>query len=400
MGLISRFWAKAAQSNRRNPLTTTVLMVHPGAELYGADRMMLESVRAAVDQGWNVVVSVPTLGPLVNEMVDLGANVQITTSLVVRKSYLHGFGPLRLIPTAAKAFWAGLEELRRVRPDAIYVSTITLPLWPLIGFLARIPVICHVHEAETSAAPILRRVLLAPLWFAKTIIANSKYSARFVSDNWKKLSSRQTVIYNGVVGPPNLVLPRRSIDGPIRLLFLGRLSERKGASDALYAAAAVRNHQVPVELVLLGDIYPGYEGYKEQLEAQIRALDLENEVTLAGFQHNIWPFLARCDIVLIPSRLAESFGNTAVEGVLAARPVLASNIGGLPEAVAGLAASAIVEAANPTALANSILELQSNWAQVAELAVVDSRSAAVRFDPKRYRHEIVDELERVLLSEP
>src|SRR5699024_11387469 len=47
------------------------------------------------------------------------------------------------------------------------------------------------------------------------------------------------------------------------------------------------------------------------------------DVDFAGFHRDIWPFLAGADILLAPSRLEEPFGNSAIEAILALRPVVA-----------------------------------------------------------------------------
>ena len=52
-----------------------VLVVHPSSDLYGADRMLLESVRQLVDVHGDVVVAVPGPGPLVPRLLEAGARV-------------------------------------------------------------------------------------------------------------------------------------------------------------------------------------------------------------------------------------------------------------------------------------------------------------------------------------
>ena len=51
-----------------------------------------------------------------------------------------------------------------------------------------------------------------------------------------------------------------------------------------------------------------------------------------GFQSQVWPFLEQTDIAVVPATEDESFGNTAAEASLAARPAVVSAIAGLREA--------------------------------------------------------------------
>ena len=69
---------------------------------------------------------------------------------VLRKTYLTPRGLLRLFALTARSIPAEVRVLREVRPDVIYVNTITQPLWLVLGRCLRIPVVCHVHEGEAS----------------------------------------------------------------------------------------------------------------------------------------------------------------------------------------------------------------------------------------------------------
>ncbi|HMS36804.1 MAG TPA: glycosyl transferase, partial [Arachnia sp.] len=53
----------------------TVLIANPGADLYGSDRMAVETAKALVDAGFRVVVTVPGPGPLIGHMTDVGGTV-------------------------------------------------------------------------------------------------------------------------------------------------------------------------------------------------------------------------------------------------------------------------------------------------------------------------------------
>ena len=93
-----------------------------------------------------------------------------------------------------------------------------------------------------------------------------------------------------------------------------------------------------------------------------------------GFQADIWPRLAACDVLVVPSIQPESFGNTAAEGVLAGRPVIASGIGGLPEVVAGFASARLVPPGDVDALVAAIEEVAEDYPALAGKAADDAVS--------------------------
>ena len=82
---------------------------------------------------------------------------------------------------------------------------------------------------------------------------------------------------------------------------------------------------------------------------------------LLGFDPDIWPHLASADILIIPSRLDEPFGNVAVEGALAARPMVVSATSGLLEAAAGFTAVHSVPPGEPAAIADAIEHVADRW---------------------------------------
>ena len=238
----------------------------------------------------------------------------------------------------ARSIPAEVRVLREVRPDVIYVNTMTQPLWLVLGRCLRIPVVCHVHEGEASMPRALRRLLGLPLFLAQRLILNSRFSMSVLTDALPSVAARCDVVLNGVAGPPAVVPPRPTIDGAVRLLYIGRLSERKGTGDAIEAVRLLRARGTPAHLDILGAIYPGNESVEADLRSQVDDGDLADCVQFLGFEPDVWPRLAEADVLLVPSRTDESYGNAAVEGLLAARPVIVTRIRGLAEATEGYAA--------------------------------------------------------------
>src|SRR3954451_3672532 len=151
-----------------------VLVAHPSADLYGSDRVLLETVQALLERGDRVAVALPGPGPLVAELQRRGALVEYCPTPVLRRSLLSPAGLLRLSGESLRGLRAGLQVLRRYRPDALYVNTVTVPLWPLLGRLPRVPTVTHVHEAERHTSRQQQLALALPLLLADRIVANSR----------------------------------------------------------------------------------------------------------------------------------------------------------------------------------------------------------------------------------
>lgn len=381
-------------------LTGTVVVAHPGAELYGSDRMALESMIGLVERGWRVVLAVPTAGPLVAEARRHGIETELLDSPVLRKSLLRPQALADLLADSGAASRRIGDLLRRVRPDVVYVSTISIPLWIARARLLRIPVVCHVHQSERGAAEPAREALTHPIGLANRVVVNSVFTKDSLLEVAPELAPRATVVANGVVGPAEVVPPRARLDGRMRLLCLGRVSPGKGVDVAVEALARVVAGGLDAELEVVGDALPGYEWFLDALRARAVALGLADRVTFSGFRPEVWTAMAEADLVLTPARDEEPFGITAVEAVLAARPVAVSAIGGLAEAVEGFASAIPVTPSDPASLAAAIQHVAADWAALRLTALATAPLAADRYRPDRYRAAIAQQLRLAVAGTP
>jgi glycosyltransferase involved in cell wall biosynthesis len=367
----------------------TVLAVNPNADLYGASRMFLESVEGMLALGWRVVVTIPDpAGPLLEEIRQRGGEERPVPSPVLRKRYLSPRGILGLAALTLRSLPAQIRLVRAVRPDVIYVNTIIQPLWLLLGRCLRVPVVCHVHEGEASTPRRVRKALALPLLLARRLIMNSHFSKAVLVDVLPRVESRCVVVVNGVAGPPTVEAPRDAIDGPVRLLYVGRLSDRKGPADAVEAVRLLRERGVRAQLDIAGAVFPGMEHVDAALRRQVDDTGLADRVRFLGFVPTVWPCLADTDVLVVPSRTDESFGNTAVEGLLAARPVVTTRITGLVEATEGFDAVVTVEPSAPAEIADAIEQIVADWPRFRDAALADASRAAQRYAPAAYQHAV------------
>ena len=93
----------ARHGEHREPSTRgrapRALIAHPGAELYGSDRVMLETITALVDAGWHVDVTIPERGPLLQAAEQRGASVRLDAVPVLREGGTSTLG----VPRARRA---------------------------------------------------------------------------------------------------------------------------------------------------------------------------------------------------------------------------------------------------------------------------------------------------------
>ena len=106
------------------------------------------------------------------------------------------------------------------------------------------------------------------------------------------------------------------------VLYVGRLTAQKSLPDLLNAFARALTSCPALHLVLLGD---GPERF--QLEAQAQGLKIDKQVTFAGSQQDVLPYLSAADMFVLPS-VSEGISNALLEAMSARLACIATPVGG------------------------------------------------------------------------
>lgn len=369
-------------------MSRSILIAHPSAELYGSDRVALESARAFAAVGWDVVVTLTDHGPLADLLEKSGFTVLVQPAPVLRKAYLSAIGLLRYAAVIARCTPSMIRTLRRIRPDVVYVSTVTVPWWLVLARITGARVVAHVHEAEDGVPRVVQFALAAPLLLAQRVVANSAASREILVQALPALAARTRVIYNGVPGPPTDIAPREILHPPLRLVLVGRVSARKGTDVAVAALGVLRARRIPATLDLVGGVFPGYEWFERDVRDQIAQAGLTDAVRWCGVLDEVWAALQAADVALVPSRV-EPFGNAAVEALLAGRPVIAGDTQGLREIVRPGENGELAVPGDAESLADAVIRTIADWPatrQRSELALTEARQ---HYSPEIYRDRIV-----------
>ncbi len=276
----------------------------------------------------------------------------------VVESWVHGVGrPVDLTYNASNAPidprpWSAVQvrrELRGFRPDVVHVHEPFAPstsLWAVLTSPA--PIVATFHSGATRSrlydvvAPALR--MLARRLAVR--IAVSDTAARFARG---RLAGRFEIVPNGLdVERWARAEPRADLVGlsGAKLLFCGRLDERKGFPTATRAFLRLAGERSDLRLVVAGD-GPDRSAVDRFPE------DVRVRVTMLGDVPNVDlpPVHAACDLYLGTSVGGESFGIVVAEAMAAGLPVVASDIPGYDEVVTDGVDGLLVPPRDPGAVA-------------------------------------------------
>jgi glycosyltransferase involved in cell wall biosynthesis len=146
----------------------------------------------------------------------------------------------------------------------------------------------------------------------------------------------------------------------------------KGVDLFVEAAAAAYHQHSHLRFVLVGD-----GELREEIEELVRKHRLETAFVMAGAADDVCPYLAAMDIAVLCSK-AEGFSNSLLEYMAAELPIIATDVGGNREALAG--SGILIDAGSPGLLTSAICSLLEIKVRRAHAA--DVFRAVQRFDIK------------------
>jgi len=285
----------------------------------GAERVMVNLARGFVERGLQVdLVLAKAEGPYLSQV-----------SQSVRVVDLKSKRVLYSLPGLVR-------YLRREQPKALLSAmdhTNVVALWA--KKLARVPtrVVVSVHSTTSIATKRAKNIRgrMMPLFIRKfypwadAVVAVSKGVAEDLLKIAGLPKEKIRVIYNPVITPDLFAKAEEPVDHPwFRpgeppvILGIGRLTEAKDFPTLIRAFALVRKER-PARLMILGE---GEE--RPKLEALVRELGLEKDVSLPGFVDNPYKYMKRAAVFVLSSRW-EGLPTVLIEALALGIPVVSTD---------------------------------------------------------------------------
>jgi glycosyltransferase involved in cell wall biosynthesis len=136
------------------------------------------------------------------------------------------------------------------------------------------------------------------------------------------------------------------------------LSDKYGIADLIQAFSIVNKKYPSTKLLIVGD-----GPQRQEYEQLVKTLNIDEQTTFTGRvpNHQVPNYINKIDIFTVPSTEdSESFGVAAVEAMACGKPVIVSNVGGLPEVVIEGQTGIVIPKENPDQLAQEIVHLIKN----------------------------------------
>lgn len=342
-----------------------ILFIHQSAELYGSDKTLLLLLKNLDKNKFKPIVLLPFDGPLKEALEN--ENIEVVIAPVL-KLYRKLFTPKNLIGffKDIKAAFKIVNELHKKHQfTLIYSNTLAVLLGIMFAWKNNIKHLWHVHEIIEK--PSLFKKAFVGLLSLKSnthIVYNSQATKVFWELN-KSIINKGVVIWNGIeINTPesstselfdirkNLFLAQPN---EIILALVGRISRWKGQMILLDAFNNLVQKNENIKLVFVGAPPPNQEKFQEDLEERITSFKLNDKVLIIPFQNEIHKIWQAIDIAVVPSTEPEPFGMVAIEAMLAHKPIVGSNHGGLTEIIENNATGFLV---TPNSVQDLVIALE------------------------------------------
>lgn len=386
----------------------TVLFTHPSAELYGADRTLLQLVAAtAARPDRRAVVALPRRGVLAEHLEAAGALVEIGELGAALRGDLRPAraGHLLRQSRAGARFVRGLVE----RHDAALVHTNTAVLVGAALGAHRSPArhLWHLHEILERPAWAVRAARALVSRWSDLAVANSAATAAAMIDTARHAFE---VVHNGVDAarfagpfpPPAAVRAQYGLPPEGHLVVLpGRVNGWKGQVLLVEAVARRRRaFEGRTRFLLVGDPPPAQDHHGDALRRRVAELGVGDLVRLAPFTEDLPALLAAADLCVVPSTRPEPFGLVAIEAMAVGTPVVAAGHGGVVEAVVDGVTGALVPPRDAEALAERVRALLDAPRLRARMGLAARRRVAERFTAAHHTTRLLALHDRLLGAGP
>lgn len=366
-----------------------ILVIHQSAELYGSDKTLLVLLSQLDKKDFFPVVILPFDGPLKYELEKQGIVVVIAPVL---KLYRKMFAPKHILPIF-KGYRQSIKILDTLHAqynfDIIYSNTLAVLLGMLYARRQKLKHIWHVHEIIVHPKLIANTFAYLLNKFATVVVCNSNATRDNLTKRQKGLKSKCVVVHNGLdsEGSGYAVSGQKQLYGFTEqdtvVTLVGRISRFKGHMWLL--TTYINNFKsTSVKLLFAGSPVPGQEHYLEELEILIKEHNIHNDVFILPFTQNMKAVWAATDIAVAPSTEPEPFGLVALEAMLAGKPVVAANHGGLTEIVVNNFTGRLVEPGNDVQLADAIKQLVNDEALREKYGKNGLERAHAQFSQEKY----------------
>jgi glycosyltransferase involved in cell wall biosynthesis len=302
--------------------------------------------------------------------------------------------------------WKLYKYMKRQHPDIVHTFIMKPNLYGRIAaFLAKIPVIIsneltHKDQGPTRIKRLRDRMIHPINGFLNRYTDNIICLSETMKSEWVTKSTENKF---AVIPPPFDIEKVNSIgiskktdsmgkDTPWVIGIVARLSEEKQHCDLLIAFRDILAVYPRSQLLVVGD-----GAMKKELMSLSFKMGIQDHVCFTGFQEDVFPFLNRMDLFVLPSR-TEGLPMSIMEAMALGIPVVATRVGGIPNLVEDGVTGLLVKPDDPKRLGNTILSLLDSPSRMKDMGKRGRERILTYFHPDLFLEKQMSVYKNALAS--
>ena len=338
-----------------------ILYLHAGAEMYGADKVLLELIKGLDSKEFEAHVILPNDGVLVEALRQVGAKVSVLDYPILRRKYFNPKGIADYI--RSYNFYAKQIALyaREHSIDMVHNNTAAVLEGIYLKRKLKLPLIWHVHEIIVKPKAISDFINMLMGRYADKIVTVSQAVANHIKQSPFIKDSQVEVIYNGVDNAVYYPMDASSIrekfdiaQDALVIGMIGRVNAIKGQNDFIEAVEPLLEKNEQAVAFLAGGVFPGEEWRLEELDKRIASSSVVSQIHRIDYYDKTSELYNMFDIFVLPSIKPDSLPTVVLEAMACSKPVVGYNNGGIAEMVVDDKSGCLVKPNRPQELSNTI----------------------------------------------
>jgi len=362
----------------------------------GAEQLAPNILRSISESGINIRVcalQVKHGNPIADELTRIGLPVDLVPIPHLRH-------PLNLFRI--------LDYLRKHRPQVLHTQ---LEFSDILGTVAAkilgIPTVSTLHSLDEYQENKTANWRLKLRWFilrnfTDRIIAVSEKTRIHHINSGNLIENRIVTIYNGI-NLSQFNSKNQQVRETTRqqlniqkedkmIVTVAVLRELKGIQFMVKAMQEIISDYPNVHYVIVGD-----GEYKPTLIELVNSLNLGDQITFTGRRTDIPEILNACDLFVLPT-LVDALPTVLIEALATKAPIVASNVGGIPEIIDDNVNGLLIPPSEPSKLANACVKLLSDEKLSKSLTQAGEITAKQRFDVYVQAKQLIDLYGEILVQ--
>ncbi len=320
----------------------TILYLHAGAEMYGADKILLELVTGLDKTKFRPIVILPTDGILRQKLEEAKIKVHVISYPILRRKYFNPKGIINYAFNYRSQSNAIVKYLNdnNIKVDLLHVNTLAVLEGIRLKKKLKVPLYWHIHEIITHPQVINKFLCWCVNQYAdKAIVVSGPVKRHLISNGVN--SKKVVVVHNGI--DSNVFSPDVNSDylydewkipkNAVKVGMIGRVNNWKGQNDFLDALAPLLNEFNNLYLFLVGSAFEGQEWRIKELKQKIASLPHSNRIIFSEFRKDNYAVEHFFDILILPSTSPDPLPTVVLESMGCGRAIIGYAHGGITEMV-------------------------------------------------------------------